>query len=432
MANMAEHGTAGAGRGYEDTLVPLLVADRVDFDSLHERYHSLLELVRTLIGVVPNCDPYLEIWPPAFRTYNLMVPNLLNLPASLLGVGPAPAGVVGLGMYAASRAAECPYCSAHTCSFALRRGARPSSVAAAVGQDHLTDLTAGEASAVAVAEALARVPSRLTVPERDELERHFGPDGAEWIVWGVVMMGFLNKFMDAVGVELEASTVAEVSSTMGPGWNPGVAGWDLGDTRPGTPPPADSLRTKAKVAPLVPGALRLDRQWQRGVPTRWPAIGRYLTERTGHAFDVLAAARHHRPVRAVASMLRENLDPTTTRVGLATKVELGAVFAAVVGDDGLAADVAALAAHHGVAESRLQAVTVWAVGPDTPPPADGDEGAALLLLARAASTTPAAVDRSVVAACRDADLGAAAVVEVVCWLSVLQLLHRLHAWVAPA
>jgi len=42
-------------------------------------------------GMVPNCDPYLEIWPPAFRTYNLMVPNLLNLPAPVLGVGGPPA-----------------------------------------------------------------------------------------------------------------------------------------------------------------------------------------------------------------------------------------------------------------------------------------------------------------------------------------------------
>ena len=43
--------------------------------ALHQQYGSVLELVRTLIGVVPNCDPYLEIWPTAFRTYNVLVPN---------------------------------------------------------------------------------------------------------------------------------------------------------------------------------------------------------------------------------------------------------------------------------------------------------------------------------------------------------------------
>ncbi|MDP9428943.1 MAG: hypothetical protein M3Q47_08745 [Actinomycetota bacterium] len=56
-------------------LVELLERDAVPVDTLQKRYGPLLELVRKLLGVVPNCDPYLEIWPPAFRTYNVMVPN---------------------------------------------------------------------------------------------------------------------------------------------------------------------------------------------------------------------------------------------------------------------------------------------------------------------------------------------------------------------
>ena len=104
-------------------LTPLLRESMVEWEVLSERYGVLLRLVDTVLGVVPNCDRYLEIWPPAFRTYNVMVPNFLNLPAPILGVGGAPGPVVGLGMYVASRASECPYCSAHACSFALRRGA---------------------------------------------------------------------------------------------------------------------------------------------------------------------------------------------------------------------------------------------------------------------------------------------------------------------
>lgn len=45
-------------------LTSLLKANAVPFPALHERYGGLLELVCTLIGAVPNCDPYLEIWPP--------------------------------------------------------------------------------------------------------------------------------------------------------------------------------------------------------------------------------------------------------------------------------------------------------------------------------------------------------------------------------
>src|SRR5687767_7631901 len=103
------------------TLAEVLAPAAVRLETLHRRYGALLELVRRLIGVVPNCDPYLEIWPPAFRSYNVMVPNLINLPFFVWGLG-APKGPVALAMYASSRAAQCMYCSAHCRSFALRRG----------------------------------------------------------------------------------------------------------------------------------------------------------------------------------------------------------------------------------------------------------------------------------------------------------------------
>ena len=106
-------------------LTPLLRDSMVSLEVLEDRYGALLKLVDTVLGVVPNCDPYLEIWPPAFRTYNIMVPNFLNLPVPVFGVGGPPASVVGLAMYVASRTAECPYCAAHRCSFAMRRGAAP-------------------------------------------------------------------------------------------------------------------------------------------------------------------------------------------------------------------------------------------------------------------------------------------------------------------
>src|SRR5580692_8135483 len=114
-------------------LVGLLEAEAVPFETLHAEYGGLLELVRTLIGVVPNCDPYLEIWPVGFRTYNVMVPNFLNLPFLVWGLG-APKEVIGLGMYVASRTAGCAYCSGHLCSFALRRGTPSEKIARALDE----------------------------------------------------------------------------------------------------------------------------------------------------------------------------------------------------------------------------------------------------------------------------------------------------------
>ncbi len=230
--------------------------------------------------------------------------------------------------------------------------------------------TPGELATVAVARSLARVPCELTASEREALERCYPPDQAEWIVLGIMMMGFLNKFMDTIGVELEAPTVAEVSAPMGTDWSTGKAGRGLDlAARRTPPPPADSLWTKLRIVPLLPAAVRLDMRWQRGVPGRWPAVGTFLRERTGHDFPVLSRLRHARVIKSVGSMLRENLDGDTTVVGLDVKVLAGAIFAEVVADQALAADVQALAARNGVAESQLDEARRFALVPTPNRPA---------------------------------------------------------------
>jgi len=76
------------------TLVQSLRPAAVDLSRLRREHGSMLQIVRLLIGVVPNCDSYLAIWPAGFRTYNLLVPNLLNLPFSVWGFGPSAVTLV--------------------------------------------------------------------------------------------------------------------------------------------------------------------------------------------------------------------------------------------------------------------------------------------------------------------------------------------------
>ena len=71
------------------TLAQQIQPAAVPFSELEKEYRPMLKLVEQMIGVVPNCDPYLEIWPTGFKTYNLLVPNLLNAPQAILGPGSA-------------------------------------------------------------------------------------------------------------------------------------------------------------------------------------------------------------------------------------------------------------------------------------------------------------------------------------------------------
>lgn len=411
----------------EDVLASLLKEQAVPMEILHDRYGPLLKLVRILIGVVPNCDPYLEIWPPAFRTYNILVPSFLNLPFSVLGIGGAPKDIVGIGMYVSSRAAECPYCTAHTCSFALRRGATPEKVAQALVGGEI--FTPRELATISVARSLARIPCELNDAERCALQAVFTPTQAEWVVLGIVMMGFLNKFMDAVSVELETSTVAETTATMGANWSAGKAGRELpADSGSIAPPKSDSLWKKLSVLPHIPAAMRLDKQFQQGVPDSWPAVGTFLRDFTGHEFPVLSRMHTARGIRAVASALRENLNPATTVIGLKTKVLAGAIFAAVIGDSQLIDDIRVLGDYHRVDATAFDEMLEFAADAQMHLSTPDRQLRALLILARAASGSPAEVTAEVVIKCRDAGLSAQAIVELVCWLSVLQMLHRLSSY----
>lgn len=376
-------------------LVELLERDAVPFDTLHERYGSLLQLVRRLLGIVPNCDPYLEIWPPAFRAYNVMVPNLLNLPFLLWGLG-APRASVGLAMYVSSRAAGCAYCSAHACTFALRRGATVSEVASALEEQ--PSLSEGDRAAVRVARALASVPVSIDDTLRADLHRNFSARDSEWIVLSIAMMGWLNKTMDALGVPLEEPTVAEVTSVISrSGWAPGKH--MRGVVAAGEPPSPDSLSARFGLVRYAPSAVALDKRWTAGVPDRWPAVGEYLRAQTGHSFPVLSKLRNRRAVRVIATMIRDTLAESV--VGRAEKLAAGLIYVRTVGNIALEAELRALGARE-MADSPVQA------------------------LAGAISPSPAAVDESVVESSRA--IPPAGIVEVVSFIALLQLLHRLGSF----
>lgn len=379
-------------------LIELLKADAVPFEKLHARYGSVLELARRLIGVVPNCDPYLEIWPPAFRSYNVMFPNLLNLPFLVWGLG-ARRSTLGLAMYVSSRTAGCPYCSAHTCTFALRRGTSVEEVASAL--DSQAHLTAADRAAVRVARALAVVPAAIDDGARTELRHRFSEADVEWVVLSIAVTGWLNKMMDALGVPLEETTFAEVHGVIASsGWTPGQ---HMEDTPPaGDPPRADSLVKRLSVIRYAPQALRLDRMWTAGVPDRWPAVGEYLRQRTGHSFPVLSRLRHRRPIRAIATMIKDNLGESV--IGRENKLAAGLIYAHAVGNPALAEELRALGARE---------------LPDSP----------TQILARAVSPSPAAVDQDVIESSRG--IPPAGIVELVAFVSLLQMLHRLSSFYAP-
>ncbi|WP_114783204.1 carboxymuconolactone decarboxylase family protein [Botryobacter ruber] len=418
------------------TLAEALKPVAVDWETLHKQYNPLLVLVRELIGIIPNCDPVLEIWPPGFRTYNLLVPNMFNLPNTLFGSKSFKASM-GLAMYASSKAA-CAYCTAHACSFALRRGA---STGAITGSR-----TPKEQAVVTLAEGLAGIPARLTLADVEAVKQHFSPSETEWLVFSISMMGFLNKFMNGMGVELEQEAINDTAELLAQtGWAPGIHAGSGYLVTKAAKAPKDNLFTFLRVIRQAPGAVLLEKKWTKGVPANYKQAAEFLNLHTGYSFPILKPITQGRVIRALTTSLRDNLNIAHTLVGLKTKMLAAYILSTLLWNDTLTAEVKSMIAHitpelQDVMFNRLAEFSQMAIPADHTAckevmtslqqqfPFTEMEAAALLLTV-AAAHSPAQINEAIIETVL-AHLKPAGVVEIIVWLSVLQLLNRLSIYYA--
>ena len=427
-----------------ETLARELAPHAIPAERLPADHGPILGMLNELLGVVPNCYPVLAIWPTGLRTFNVLVPNLLNLPFALVGQG-APKDLVGLALYASSQAAGCSYCIAHHCSWALRRGVDRDTV---LGQH-----TPAEAAVADLARAMASVPASVTADHVLAAEAHLRPDEVEWLATAVAMGGFLNKFMDSVGVELEEACLTDVQSVLRPGgWLPGkhlpeerpLATWQSIDYGPHRHQPAwaqvdtsdgipiDGIGTYMRLLRQTPGAARLDRSWTRGVSGRIGQALLLLEEQVGYAFPILGSVGSPRVVRSLTTALRDNLDPSQSRIGIETKLLAGLVYTGQVRSTLLGQECTLLLDLIGADPDPwlLKWVNRFATAPIEDaemPPGLSLTDAAALLLAKACASSPADISEIVVSAIRP-HLDPDEIVEVVVWLALLQTLHRLYGF----
>lgn len=305
----------------------VLLPHAVSLQQLDQRYHSLLVLVKVLIGVVSNCDGIMEIFPPAFTTYNLLVPNCINVPFLMWGVA-APVDLISLATYYAARSSQCAYCSLHTCNFALRRGLDEEAL---TGSRSFSDK---EAAVVEVALNMSSFPNHLVEEDRRNLFRHLSPANVEWVVLAISMIGYLTTFMSALGTDMEQAAIEETGELLkAAGWSEGkhdVTAPDgyLQEAEP-VPQRGDTFISNVLMLRHIPSAVKFDTSATKRIPAAWPAIGEYLNRNVGHSFPILGLLNHARAVRAIAEAIRLNLDAIVCGIEPDTKYLIGIVFAGV-------------------------------------------------------------------------------------------------------
>mmetsp|Transcript_4280 Transcript_4280/g.7136 ORF Transcript_4280/g.7136 Transcript_4280/m.7136 type:complete len:455 (+) Transcript_4280:125-1489(+) len=433
------------------TLASLIQDEAIPMDQVRSKgYGCMMNLVQALIGVVPTCDSYLEIWSTGFRTYNLIIPNLLNLPFTLITTSKDLKADLGLALYASSRAAECAYCAVHCCSYALRRGTDEKAFRSYRGRSPRQDAVWHMAQVLSTPLEAADSMKEERRQKVKALQEFYSKQEIEQLAFGVAMMGFLNKFMDAMGIPLEPELFRDTAWLLSEtGWSAGqhdlngelqkTHGTENNDAPASSAPPTDSVSTYARIALNLPGAILLERSWLKGLPSDAASGRSYLKDNFHYDEPLITQFRLTRRVwrSALAAILRENLDPKQTAIGIGRKALAGLVFATVAGNDKLQKQATVLAEAYNVDATAIGDVREMAatLDPATMERASSelkgeldDKYVATVLLAGASASSPAQVTPEL-ARCVRESLSAAEIVEVVVWISIQQLLHRLDIFV---
>lgn len=138
-----------------------------------------------------------------------------------------PRGEVDLGLkrllgHAASMAAGCLYCRAHTGTSAMRHGIAPDKLAAL--PDYRTSALYSDAERVAIdfAFAAASQPNDVDDALFERLRAHWSEGQIVEILGVVGLFGFFNRWNDSMATTLEPSPLAEAQAHLAPtGWRPG-------------------------------------------------------------------------------------------------------------------------------------------------------------------------------------------------------------------
>lgn len=177
---------------------------------------ALLAGLEAQLGFTPNSLRVMARQPALLRAF-------LALGQAVLG----PDGLIDgptrqLVAYAASLAAGCRYCQAHTAHVGAKLGLAPEKLAVAWDYERAPAFTERERAAMRFAQSAASVPNATRPEDFAALRRHFSEDEITALLGIVALFGFLNRWNDTLATELEAGPAAFAQEVLAPG------GWSIG------------------------------------------------------------------------------------------------------------------------------------------------------------------------------------------------------------
>lgn len=175
-------------------------------DELTPEQKQGFAMAEAFMGFLPSSSVSMAHWPELSATF-------APFAANILAGGELSQSLKNMIAAVASSAAGCRYCMAHTTHQAERAGGDAEKIAR-VWEYQTSDLfTDAERAALDLALAGGQVPNGATDAHFDELKKHYSNKQIVEIVAVIALFGFLNRYNDTIGSELEAEPLAFAKQT---------------------------------------------------------------------------------------------------------------------------------------------------------------------------------------------------------------------------
>jgi uncharacterized peroxidase-related enzyme len=183
-------------------------------ESLPE-FENTFRSVEAALGVLPNSTLTMARNPVLMEAF-------AALNAVVMADGRVDGVLKQLVATIVSSAAGCTYCQAHTAHVAQKRGSDPRKLDQVWDFDNSDLFSEAERAALRVAQGAGLTPNAVTDGDMADLRRHFDDEQVVEIVAVIANFGFLNRWNDTMGTELERSPLSWARQHLSDhGWGPG-------------------------------------------------------------------------------------------------------------------------------------------------------------------------------------------------------------------
>lgn len=177
---------------------------------------DIIELARATSGYVPTSLRVMARKPAVLRAFAGLRDAVMREP------GETSAEHRWLMAHAVSQSAGCRYCQAHTAANGNKAGLAIDKIEAIAAFESSPAFSPAERAIIALGLAAGKVPNEAQADHFENLRRHFSEDGIVELVAVISLFGWLNRWNDTFGSELEASPRDFAAAHLAPaGWEPG-------------------------------------------------------------------------------------------------------------------------------------------------------------------------------------------------------------------